>query len=189
MRGQMLVSVFAVSVKAAFHHRHEAVDGCLKLTQRRAEEKAIPLVKTMAEGCLTFTADAWACKQILLNLPSNAVKFTRSGGTVEIQACPQESSMRISVRNTGIGLPADMLSRIDEVFEQACNATMLAPRGNRSGPGAGQGPGRPAWGQTRQRESRKQEGTCMTVELRRFSPDAPSAEAIPDACAFAGTMA
>ncbi|HWM61687.1 MAG TPA: histidine kinase dimerization/phospho-acceptor domain-containing protein, partial [Rhizomicrobium sp.] len=74
----------------------DTVDYCLRLTQRRAEENEIGLIKTMAEGPLMFTADPRACKQILLNLLSNAVKFTRKGGTVEITAAATGDHVSIS---------------------------------------------------------------------------------------------
>ena len=107
---------------------NETVDYCLRLTRRRAEECGLTLVKTMAESPLMLTADPRACKQILLNLLSNAVKFTRRGGTVEITAASFGDRMRISVRDTGIGIPAQILSRIGEAFQQA-NDPMLAREG------------------------------------------------------------
>ena len=73
----------------------ETVDLCLRLTQRRAEENDIKLVKTVQQDRLVLTADARACKQILLNLLSNAVKFTRTrrhGGGRLPQAAASVSS-------------------------------------------------------------------------------------------------
>jgi signal transduction histidine kinase len=144
----------------------ETVDYCLRLTQRRAAECNITLVKTMANTPLMLTADPRACKQILLNLVSNAVKFTRKGGTVEISATAAGDQVRFSVRDTGIGIPADVLSRIGGAFEQASNDPMLA----REGTGLGLALVKALVAQHGGRlriESRENVGTTVTVELPR----------------------
>src|SRR5689334_916465 len=82
----------------------ETVDMCLKLTQRRAEEGGITLVKTASCDRLLLNADARACKQILLNLLSNAVKFTRKGGRVEVEIEDAHDRVRLKVRDSGIGI-------------------------------------------------------------------------------------
>ncbi len=106
----------------------ETVDYCIRLTRRRAEECGIRLVKAV-DGPLPLTADARACKQIVLNLLSNAVKFTRKGGLVEVAAQATDETVRIIVRDTGIGIPAHVLSRLGTAFEQANNDPMLAREG------------------------------------------------------------
>ncbi|HEY0265492.1 MAG TPA: HAMP domain-containing sensor histidine kinase [Rhizomicrobium sp.] len=106
----------------------KTVDYCIRLTRRRAEECGIRLVKAV-DGPLPLTADARACKQIVLNLLSNAVKFTRKGGLVEVAAQATDETVRIIVRDTGIGIPAHVLSRLGTAFEQANNDPMLAREG------------------------------------------------------------
>ena len=107
----------------------EIIELCLRLTQRRAEESDIKLVKTVQQDRLMLTADARACKQILLNLLSNAVKFTRRGGTVEVIAASSGERISLKVRDTGIGIPADLLPRLGSAFEQGSNDPMLAREG------------------------------------------------------------
>jgi signal transduction histidine kinase len=148
---------------------HETVDGCLKLTQRRAEEKGIRLVKTLPDSPLTLTADPRSCKQILLNLLSNAVKFTREGGQVEVAAAARNGRMRISVRDNGIGIPADVLSRIGSAFEQASNDPMLAREGTGLGLALVKALVRHHGGQL-SIESGENNGTCVTVELPLVQP-------------------
>jgi two-component system cell cycle sensor histidine kinase PleC len=67
-------------------------------------------------------ADYRAVKQVLLNLLSNAIKFTPRGGMVTIGAerrdDPLGERVRISVQDTGIGIPADDLARLARPFEQ-----------------------------------------------------------------------
>ncbi|MBA2588401.1 MAG: HAMP domain-containing histidine kinase [Alphaproteobacteria bacterium] len=144
----------------------ETVDYCLRLTKRRADGGDVTLVKTMAEGPMLLTADPRACKQILLNLMSNAVKFTRKGGTVEVTAAVQGDRMVLKVRDTGIGIPANILSRIGEAFEQASNDPMLA----REGTGLGLALVKALVAQhggVLRIESQEEIGTTVTVELPR----------------------
>jgi two-component system, cell cycle sensor histidine kinase DivJ len=147
----------------------ETVDSCLRLTHRRAEEKQIALIKDLPDAALTLTADTRACKQILLNLLSNAVKFTRAGGTVEVAVQAESTHMRLSVRDNGIGIPAQVLSRLGSAFEQASNDPMLA----REGTGLGLALVRALVHQHGGRlaiESTENSGTCVTVDLPLVQP-------------------
>jgi len=144
----------------------ETVDYCLQLTRRRAEECGITLVKTMPESPLVLNADPRACKQILLNLLSNAVKFTRRGGSVEIIAMATDDCVSISVRDTGIGIAANILSRIGTAFEQASNDPMLAREGTGLGLALVKALVTQHGGSLRV-ESRENVGTTVRVELPR----------------------
>jgi signal transduction histidine kinase/CheY-like chemotaxis protein len=63
-------------------------------------------------------ADAKRVRQVLLNLLSNAIKFTASG-SVTLRARAEENCVRISVIDTGIGIPAEALATIFDRFAQA----------------------------------------------------------------------
>jgi signal transduction histidine kinase len=70
---------------------------------------------------LAAKADAEKLQQIMLNLLTNATKFTPSGGTVAIEARESDERadiVRVSVRDTGIGIPASKLETIFEPFVQ-----------------------------------------------------------------------
>lgn len=76
---------------------------------------------------LLLRGDALRFKQIILNLLGNAIKFTQHG-TITISAAavssePQGITLRLSVRDTGIGMDSGALQRIFEPFEQADNST------------------------------------------------------------------
>jgi len=152
----------------------ETVDLCLRLTQRRAEAGEITLVKSVSQPQVMLTADSRACKQILLNLLSNAVKFTRRGGMVEVIAAPDGDRVFLKVRDTGIGIPADLLPRIGNAFEQASNDPMLA----REGTGLGLALVKALVDQHGGRvsiASKENFGTTVSIELPRAQPDRAAA--------------
>src|SRR5215207_10258185 len=60
--------------------------------------------------------DLQRLEQVLVNLIHNAVKFTRAGGQVALLAEPTEGAIRFAVRDTGVGIPTEQLSRIFERF-------------------------------------------------------------------------
>jgi signal transduction histidine kinase len=63
------------------------------------------------------------------NLLSNAFKFTQAGGTVELTAAPADGSVRIQVRDTGAGIPAEQLPHVFEKFYQADNQRAASAKG------------------------------------------------------------
>ena len=63
-------------------------------------------------------ADAEKVRQILLNLVTNAVKFTDSGGLVAVECAADATCVRVVVRDTGRGIPAEHLDRIVDPFVQ-----------------------------------------------------------------------
>jgi signal transduction histidine kinase len=67
---------------------------------------------------LQVLSDADKAEQILLNLATNAVKFTAEGGTIRISASAQAEQVAITVADTGVGIPAHRLEDIFEPFVQ-----------------------------------------------------------------------
>ena len=107
----------------------ETVGNALMLSSRSAEAKRVELVTRLPEARLLIKADARACKQIVLNLVSNAVKFCREGGRVEVSVEVEGEFACLTVRDNGIGIPADVLPKLGVAFEQAANNPLLAREG------------------------------------------------------------
>jgi signal transduction histidine kinase/chorismate-pyruvate lyase len=80
------------------------VDSCLRLMRDRATVAGVTIAVEMPERPPTLHGDGRRLKQILLNLVSNAVKFTPAGGRVVIRVKADESGFRFIVADTGIGI-------------------------------------------------------------------------------------
>jgi signal transduction histidine kinase/DNA-binding response OmpR family regulator len=97
------------------------IEETVELLSPRAQAKGLEIAAAIDERLPGEVAgDAARLRQVLLNLAGNAVKFTEAGGValiVEPGAAPHE--VRFLVRDTGIGITPDALSRIFEEFEQA----------------------------------------------------------------------
>ena len=68
---------------------------------------------------LTFDADQKMISQVVTNLVGNAIKFTPRGGSVTVRGWQDGDKVKVSVIDTGCGIPADSVERIFEKFEQA----------------------------------------------------------------------
>lgn len=93
-------------------------DSSEPLIRQQLNEKDLHyLVKVDAQ--LVVHADGDRVRQILLNLMSNAIKFTEPGGTITVLAQGVGERCRIEVRDTGVGIPKEKLNAIFDPFVQA----------------------------------------------------------------------
>ena len=96
----------------------EALVAAESLVAPQARAKGLTLTTTECAPEIVVRADAEKLRQVLVNLLSNAVKFTDSGGRIEMSCSTGGDSVRIHVRDTGIGIPADKLHVIFDPFVQ-----------------------------------------------------------------------
>jgi signal transduction histidine kinase len=94
---------------------------CVEMMRERAEVAGVSLVAEVPASPIWADVDRKAIKQILFNLLSNAIKFTPSGGRVVATAAAVNGTAILSVSDTGIGIPADQLSRLGNPFVQLRN--------------------------------------------------------------------
>ncbi|MGL3606500.1 PAS domain-containing sensor histidine kinase [Rhizobium sp. G187] len=93
------------------------IEESMRLTAIPAVEKNITVEQRVAPG-LQLAADRRAIKQIMLNLLSNAVKFTNDGGRIALRAHKVGDAVRLTIADTGIGIPKNALGKIGNPFEQ-----------------------------------------------------------------------
>ena len=94
------------------------VDEALRLFRPLAERNGVELAVAVAPDLPLLNADERALKQMVINLVSNAVKFTKPGGRIRVTAAPADGGLAITVADTGIGIPADKLATVFEPFGQ-----------------------------------------------------------------------
>jgi signal transduction histidine kinase len=97
----------------------DILDACMRLMRDRADQAAVELTAHTPPRLPSLRADGRRLKQILLNLMSNAVKFTPSGGQVTVRlTLPKEGGLRIAVSDTGIGIAKQDLAKALQPFGQ-----------------------------------------------------------------------
>jgi signal transduction histidine kinase len=94
---------------------------CVELMAERATAAGVVLETDLDRAPRSLSVDRRALKQILLNLLSNAVKFTPRGGQVSITVEEEGGICRLSVTDTGIGIPANEIERLGNPFVQLAN--------------------------------------------------------------------
>ena len=95
----------------------EAIENGVAMVRERAGRHGISLRHDIAGDVGIVWADELKLRQVLLNLLTNAVKFTPDGGSVEIAARIAGDEVEVSVTDTGIGIPEAERERIFEAFQ------------------------------------------------------------------------
>jgi signal transduction histidine kinase len=96
----------------------EAIANAMTLVRGRAERHGIRLASAIEPGLETYDGDERKFKQIVLNLLTNAVKFTSEGGTVTMGASRVNGAYVFSVKDTGVGIALQDQQLIFEEFRQ-----------------------------------------------------------------------
>jgi signal transduction histidine kinase len=95
-----------------------AIENTLILVRERAQRRGITLGRTVDERLGMIRADERKVKQVLLNLLSNALKFTPEGGQIDVRARVQNGEAEIAVADTGVGIAPEDQEAVFEEFRQ-----------------------------------------------------------------------
>ncbi|HKO56497.1 MAG TPA: PAS domain-containing sensor histidine kinase [Thermoanaerobaculia bacterium] len=159
--GQVEVQTSAIPVA-------DAVTRAEALVRVQVSEAGLQLTTNDCDADMAVMADPRRLQQILLNLLTNAIKFTPPGGEVAVQCETEGERVRIRVRDTGIGIPSDQLQRIFSPFVQ------LGPSAPSRGVGLGLAISRDlarAMSGDVTAESTPGAGSVFTVELPACHPE------------------
>jgi PAS domain S-box-containing protein len=106
---------------------------CQAMIEPQAQQRGIKMIFPRSGVPHFVDADRTRLKQVLINLLSNAIKYNQANGTVVVEcAMSSPERMRISVRDTGAGLPPDMLLQLFQPFNR-----LGQERGREEGTGIG----------------------------------------------------
>jgi two-component system, NtrC family, sensor kinase len=141
----------------------ELVDEAIQLVNREAVNKDIEIVREMARDTCTIWSDPYRLRQVLINLITNSIHATGSGGKITIMIEDMGEEVALTVKDTGQGIPKENLKRIFEPFFST------------KSPGKGTGLGLfvtrniiEKFGGTIKVESRIGQGTSFSVKLPKY---------------------
>ncbi|HIM26062.1 MAG TPA: PAS domain S-box protein [Rhodospirillales bacterium] len=158
----------------------DLVESAIKMLRERAEKNGITLSRVFPKVCPGLRADSRHIKQIVLNLVSNAVKFTPAGGKIRLEVLVgDDRGLRLVVEDTGIGIEAGNIEKALAPFGQVGDIYSRTFEGT--------GLGLPLakslaelHGGSLSLESQPGKGTTVTV---RFPPERTVLDSLPGAAA------
>jgi PAS domain S-box-containing protein len=109
----------------------DVIEGCLRLVDNRAREARLRITTELPDSPIRFAADPLRLRQVLLNLLTNAIKFTLAGGSVTIGARRNGPAGDVAffVADTGIGMSDAEVALALQPFGQVANAMTRAHTG------------------------------------------------------------
>jgi signal transduction histidine kinase len=114
--GMVHLDLGAVDISAA-------LDGAIQSLQPAATAKGVTVNRSIAAGTPKVRADNRRLQQVLWNLIHNAVKFTPSGGVVDIAVSLNDGVVEVAVADTGMGITPEFLPHVFDRFRQADSST------------------------------------------------------------------
>ncbi|WP_219835342.1 cell wall metabolism sensor histidine kinase WalK [Paenibacillus sp. R14(2021)] len=88
----------------------------LQQFEARGQRESITFSKSTGDAQLPAKVDANRMKQVFINVIDNALKFTPRGGTIYVSAEQEDGAVRITIRDTGVGIPPEDLPHVTEKF-------------------------------------------------------------------------
>jgi signal transduction histidine kinase len=110
----------------------EVLNECQTMMKPQAQKKSMDFNFSLNEKPLSVYADRTKLRQVLINLISNAIKYTPTSGTVTVEVESLSPKVRVNVKDTGIGIPPEKMDQLFQPYNRL---------GQESGPEQGMGIG------------------------------------------------
>jgi signal transduction histidine kinase len=120
--GTMRLDITSINLRALIDELRETMEPL-------AREKEITLEENLSDDLPLVEADRTKLRRILVNLLSNALKFTRKGGRVQVRAEQLDGHVRVSVADTGVGIAPEDVARLFDKYEQARSRATRGEKG------------------------------------------------------------
>jgi len=108
-----------ITVEARPIDLRECVRAAIEGVSFAAQQRLVPITLDLPEEPLVVLGDATRLEQCVVNLLSNAMKFTPAGGSIAVSARRHGPQVRLVVRDSGVGISPEMLGHVFELFAQA----------------------------------------------------------------------
>ena len=96
----------------------EVIEAALDMSRPQIEAAKLALAVDVPAEPVRLTGDRVRLTQVFTNILNNAAKFTEPGGTVTVSAAAAGGQVAVAVRDTGVGIPPDVLPRVFALFTQ-----------------------------------------------------------------------
>ena len=107
-----------ISLQKAPVELNKVIESAVDATRTLIQEAGHELTVNVDSGPIILTIDPIRITQVISNLLSNAVRYTKHGGHIWLVAKREERDVVISVKDTGVGIPQEMLHQIFDIFTQ-----------------------------------------------------------------------
>jgi CheY-like chemotaxis protein len=169
----------------------DAVTNALEATRPLVDQRRQSVSVVLPETPLYVEADPARLEQIIVNILNNASKYTPSGGSISVVAVEEGAEAVLRIRDTGVGIPADMLPGIFQLFVQGDQSLAHTSGGLGIGLTLVHRLIELHRGRVEAHSEGPDRGSEFTIGLplsRNFHPPAPEAVAIPDRCPAAAVL-
>ncbi len=120
--GTMRLDVASIDLRALVDELHETMEPLVR-------EKGLTLEEAMPADLPLVEADRAKLRRVLVNLISNAIKFTGRGGEISVRAVREDGEVRVAVSDTGVGIAPEDVARLFDKYEQARSRATRGEKG------------------------------------------------------------
>ena len=109
--GKLRLNLEAVSIQ-------EVLEAAVDMSRPQLQKAGLAFTADVPEEPVILQGDRVRLTQVFANLLNNAAKFTESGGSVALSVAPAPAHVAVAVRDTGVGIPAELLPKLFGLFTQ-----------------------------------------------------------------------